>query len=281
MYCSFIFSLPVLKTHSFLSLHLAFLSLFKSLLSVILDGDSHKSSTKHTEDLDQIDSDGDMDFECPVCLQTLERPIKTQCGHVFCQDCHITNFNVNDGKCSLCRAPTSKMEQRATDIEKRMMTKKANCRSCDIEVLLINMRAHTETCSKYLEEYGGPSEASTPPQPTPASHTYMESNRSTYTCPYCQDRNYNEDGLIIHCTTSHFYDPQRVVCPICASMPWGDPNYRSRNFIGHLTLRHQFSYNYFVDDSQDEQTMLQAAILVSYQDFIQIPFQRFQQQFPM
>ncbi|XP_072324577.1 E3 ubiquitin-protein ligase RNF114 [Scyliorhinus torazame] len=212
------------------------------------------------------------DFECPICLQALEKPIKTQCGHVFCEECHSRNFQLNDGKCPLCRKTTSRVEQHATDVLMQMMTKQAKCSGCDVEVCLINMRTHTKSCSRYLEECGPAPDANTLPQPTPAAHRPMEANPWAYTCPYCQERDYNQEDLITHCSAHHYDDRRRVVCPICASMPWGDSGYYSRNFMAHLNLRHQFEYENFVDFSQDEVLMMQDTIFNSYQHFAQIPF---------
>lgn len=36
------------------------------------------------------------------------------------------------------------------------------------------------------------------------------------------------------------------MCPVCASMPWGNPSQKSQDFVSHMNLRHKFEYDVFV-----------------------------------
>jgi len=61
----------------------------------------------------------------------------------------------------------------------------------------------------------------------------------TFTCPYCNQKNLTEDGLVDHVNSDHAKDKKQVVCPICVSRPGGDPNYYSKHFPSHLNLNHK------------------------------------------
>jgi RING finger protein 166 len=88
-------------------------------------------------------------------------------------------------------------------------------------------------------------------------------NRFTFKCPYCEEKNFSANGLINHCNLNHKDDEPNVVCPICTAMPWGDPNLKSVDFITHLNYRHKFDYDYFVDFDKDDDEMMQMAVLAS------------------
>lgn len=59
------------------------------------------------------------------------------------------------------------------------------------------------------------------------------------TCPFCGKMGYTETSLQDHVTADHPDTAYEVVCPICASVPGGDPNHVTDDFAAHLTLDHR------------------------------------------
>ncbi|XP_059589140.1 E3 ubiquitin-protein ligase RNF114 isoform X2 [Alligator mississippiensis] len=150
---------------------------------------------------------------------------------------------------SLPRVPGGLREPRAGALRTRMYLSK--------------LRSHAASCSKYQNYIMEGVKAVTK---EPPCNTRNVPNRFTFPCPYCSERNLDQEGLVEHCKKYHIMDAKQVVCPICASMPWGDPNYRSANFMDHLQRRHRFSYDTFVDYDADEDDMMAQVLLRSLRD---------------
>ncbi|XP_045061725.1 E3 ubiquitin-protein ligase RNF138-like [Coregonus clupeaformis] len=90
--------------------------------------------------------------------------------------------------------------------------------------------------------------------------------RMTFVCPYCQESGLDERDLWVHCNGKHHYDNRPVVCPVCASLPHGNPNQISRDFIIHLNLRHCYYTKDYTNINQTDTLNLQDAIIESLRD---------------
>ncbi|ELR58764.1 RING finger protein 166, partial [Bos mutus] len=181
----------------------------------------------------------------------------------FCGECLQPCLQVPSPLCPLCRLPFDpKKVDKAAHVEKQLASYKAPCRGCSKKVTLAKMRVHVSSCMKVQEQMANCPKF-VPVVPTSQPIPSAVPNRSTFACPYCGARNLDQQELVKHCVDNHRSDPNRVVCPICSAMPWGDPSYKSANFLQHLLHRHKFSYDTFVDYSIDEEAAFQAALALS------------------
>uniref|UniRef100_A0A8B9T4H0 E3 ubiquitin-protein ligase RNF114 n=1 Tax=Anas platyrhynchos TaxID=8839 RepID=A0A8B9T4H0_ANAPL len=185
---------------------------------------------------------------CPVCLEVFDSPVRVPCGHVFCTPCLQECLKLKKPVCGVCRSA---------------LAPETTCNGCNKKMFLSKMRSHAASCSKYQNYIMEGVKAVTK---EPLHNTRNFPNRFTFPCPYCSEKNFDQEGLVEHCKTLHSMDAKQVVCPICASMPWGDPNYRSANFMEHLQRRHRFSYDTFVDYDADEDDMMAQVLMRSLRD---------------
>ena len=51
-----------------------------------------------------------------------------------------------------------------------------------------------------------------------------------------------------------------AVCPVCVSMPWGDPSFVCRDIVAHVRLRHRYDIARFADVEADEDEALRLAM---------------------
>jgi hypothetical protein len=196
---------------------------------------------------------------CALCLDIFEMPRRISCGHIFCLKCLEQYIGNATPQCPVCRQTFDPRNcQTDEKIENLLRTKTNQCEGCKKQVYLNQLRAHAAVCEglkNKVKEAAAKLQIQNPHVDTP--------NRHTFQCPYCTVKHLDSAGLVKHCNEQHSGNRSNVVCPICASMPWGDPNFRSTNFIRHLNTRHRFEYDTYVDYQQDDDDMLQAAIQAS------------------
>lgn len=60
-----------------------------------------------------------------------------------------------------------------------------------------------------------------------------------FTCPLCGGLGFTETTLQEHVSQEHSDPSVEVVCPICASLPGGDPNHVTDDIAAHLNLEHR------------------------------------------
>uniref|UniRef100_A0A8C5Z6S6 E3 ubiquitin-protein ligase RNF138 n=1 Tax=Marmota marmota marmota TaxID=9994 RepID=A0A8C5Z6S6_MARMA len=211
----------------------------------------------------------------------------TECKYFhFCRKCFLTAMRESGIHCPLCRGNVTRREracpERALDLENIMRKFSGSCRCCAKQIKFYRMRHHYKSCKKYQDEYGvssiipnfqisqdsvgnsNRSETST----SDNTETYQENTSSgnpTFKCPLCQESNFTRQRLLDHCNSNHLFQIVPVTCPICVSLPWGDPSQITRNFVSHLNQRHQFDYGEFVNLQLDEETQYQTAVEESFQ----------------
>lgn len=196
------------------------------------------------------------EFRCCVCLGATQDMLVSGCPHRLCINCAETG---GLGNCPVCRAVLPTDRQPDADFASRAQATRLTC-DCGAEVPLLEATNHSceQLRKRKLPEVVVGTGRRRPP---PAQ------NRSTFACPICQEGNLSRQGLLEHCSKAHVDCGQvAAVCPICRAMPWGDPNYVSRDVLSHLQLRHNCDYAVLADFEADEETMLRRALQESMRD---------------
>lgn len=196
---------------------------------------------------------------CSVCMEVFDNPHRISCGHCFCHRCLDHFISQTSSICPMCRQTFNVRScQKDDETEQYLRNMMTRCMGCQTQLFLYQLREHASRCDqlKMLEKENVEKRKI-------ASPVVDATNRHTFQCPYCKLAHLDQMGFVKHCNEKHATSRQLVVCPICASMPWGDPNFKSANFIQHLNARHRFEYDTYVDYQQDDDAMLHAALTAS------------------
>jgi len=171
-------------------------------------------------------------YLCPVCMDVQAKPVELPCTHSFCADCLATHFETagsEDGRaCPMCRTrvPPSAVPGPISDHAERQAVI-VKC-ACGLEVPLLLLRWHTDVCSALQGLGQSAVKKAVATSASRAATAPAAPNRSTFACPFCDQRHMPRADLLRHLQNKHGDMHGRpAVCPVCAAMPWGDSNYVS------------------------------------------------------
>lgn len=175
----------------------------------------------------------DESFLCNICFQVVEDPIQHLiCKKIFCAQCLNTLLCQSaKSSCPNCRSQFFQ-EDLILDLNTETLLSQSYIKCVCGQLVCYNIcNSHVDNCQVYNASF----------KPAALKPKEKVINRWTFNCPGCDKKNLDRKALVEHFTKSH--RGISGVCPVCASMPWGDSSYVSSNLSGHLKTRHNMDYD--------------------------------------
>jgi len=187
--------------------------------------------------------------------------------------------------CPVCRAKFSALSSKKFAVDEKCQASLCafiveSC-PCKNSFTLNEHREHVESCEKHKEyreatavalKLAKEKDAKQKLQSTysPVTNNVRSNFRNVvYACPLCPDGFEHTftatEAFTRHVISRHGTERESCVCPICAAMPWGSPDYICQNFVAHVSLRHRFTYEDFTSNLEEEERDFQYALNISAQ----------------
>ena len=225
-------------------------------LKKVINNKKEIAELPNSKDKKKTYPENEKELRCQICLEIpSRRSMPLSCSHCFCVECMEQLREDNEGNKS---CPTCRTKFNFGDIQhdhlytKWLQTAHIKCEICEQKFPVKNFQAHSCKSEDSPEEFK-------------ADLSKVKKNTVTFTCPYCGQKNLDREGLLDHVAELHRFEEYEVVCPICVSHEYGDPNYKTY-LHGHLMRRHQFDMDELIDHHEDEDDVLAKVLRLSMQE---------------
>lgn len=74
----------------------------------------------------EVKIDHELPFACHICRGPFQEPVRTKCGHYFCQECAMAR-STEDHRCAICKEPTFGIFNRANELIKELAKRGVQC----------------------------------------------------------------------------------------------------------------------------------------------------------